>query len=145
MNRADGGHLGDCEGHLGWRGGHPPVDRYRRSEPHPIGSRHGNGVGRGSVYWGDRGDCQRDCGDSLRCGGDRRRFGGDSRHYGLVSQALVEAGDDGALVHLLTDEDQLLHAVAILLVPVAAQPGLTVHQFAQLVFGHGGIPLSSIL
>lgn len=104
------------------------------------------------MYWGDGGDCRRDCKDGRRFGGDSRcdcgdgrRFGGDSRCYLLVSQALVEAGDDGALVHLLTDEDELLHAVAILLVPVAAQPRLAVHQFAQLVFGHGGIPLSGIL
>ena len=37
----------------------------------------------------------------------------------LAAEALVEGGGDGLAVHVLTDEDELLHAVAVGVVPVA--------------------------
>ena len=45
---------------------------------------------------------------------------------------------------MLPDEDQLLHAVAVGVVPVAAEGGLAVHEGCQLVGGHGGKPLACI-
>ena len=45
---------------------------------------------------------------------------------------------------MLADEDQLLHAVTILLVPVATQARVLFHELLQLIFRHCGVPLSGI-
>ena len=45
---------------------------------------------------------------------------------------------------MLANEDEFLHAVTVLIVPVLAQSGILLHELLQLVFGHGGIPLSCI-
>ncbi len=45
---------------------------------------------------------------------------------------------------MLTYEYNLLHAVAILLVPVGAQCCITFHHLLQFVFGHCGKPLSCL-
>ena len=45
---------------------------------------------------------------------------------------------------MLADEDELLHAVAILIVPVATEAWVPVHELLQLILGHGGIPLAGI-
>ena len=59
-------------------------------------------------------------------------------------EALVEGGGDSFLVHLLPDENEFLHAVAVLFVPVACKRGFALHEVEQLVLGHGGVPLSGV-
>ena len=63
---------------------------------------------------------------------------------GSVCQAVIEKAGDEVLVEILADEDELLHAVAELLVPVATEAGITFHELLQLILGHGGIPLAGI-
>ena len=48
------------------------------------------------------------------------------------------------LVKVLANEDNLLHAIAILLVPVAKQARLLLHQLDEVFLGCGGIPLSGL-
>lgn len=48
------------------------------------------------------------------------------------------------LVKVLANEDNLLHAVAVLFVPVAKQARLLFHQLDEVFFGRGGIPLSCL-
>lgn len=48
------------------------------------------------------------------------------------------------LVKVLANEDNLLHAVAVLFVPVAKQARLLFHQLDEVFFGRGGIPLSGL-
>ena len=62
----------------------------------------------------------------------------------LLSQTIIQLLEDFFLVHVLADEDELLHAVAILLVPIAAEAWILLHELFQFVFWHGGIPLASI-
>ena len=45
---------------------------------------------------------------------------------------------------MLADEDELLHAVAVLLVPVALQARILLLEELQLVFGHRGVPLAGL-
>ena len=45
---------------------------------------------------------------------------------------------------MLTDKDKLLHAVAILFIPVTSQAWVTDHEILQLCLRHRGIPLSCI-
>ena len=45
---------------------------------------------------------------------------------------------------MLADKNQLLHAVAILLVPVSTQSWIFFHELLQLCFGHRCIPLTCI-
>ena len=45
---------------------------------------------------------------------------------------------------MLANEDELLHAVTNLFVPVATEAGISLHELLQLIFGHGGIPLACI-
>ena len=63
---------------------------------------------------------------------------------GSVCQAGVEKAGDEVLVEMLTDEDEFLHAVAILLVPIATEARIPVHELLQLILGHCGVPLASI-
>src|SRR3712207_1126604 len=64
--------------------------------------------------------------------------------YKAVGKTSVEGGGDGLLVEALTYEDELLHAVAIGFVPVAAQPFLACFERFELGLGHGGVPLAGI-
>lgn len=45
---------------------------------------------------------------------------------------------------MLTYEDQLLHAVAVAVVPIALQARVLLLEETQLVFGHRGVPLASL-
>lgn len=48
------------------------------------------------------------------------------------------------LVHVLANEDNLLHPVAVSLVPVLPQLGFSLEKPLQLILRHGGIPLSAV-
>ena len=48
-------------------------------------------------------------------------------------------------VEMLTDEDYLLHSVAVILVPVPAKHRVCVKHTLELAFRHCGIPLAGIL
>ena len=61
-----------------------------------------------------------------------------------VCQAGVEEGRDELLVEVLADEDELLHAVAVLVIPIATEAWIAPHEVLQLIFGHRGIPLAGI-
>ena len=65
----------------------------------------------------------------------------------LECQALVKFVDDGILLLLdvLTDEYELDHAVAHLLIPFLLQLWIVLAQFIELVLRHGGEPLSCLL
>ena len=63
----------------------------------------------------------------------------------VLHQTLVQQGSDGLLVEMLTDEDNLLHAVSVALVPVLAQACILGKHGIKLRFGHSGIPLAGIL
>lgn len=67
----------------------------------------------------------------------------DMECAGLL-QALVQVMCQLFLVKVLADEDNLLHAVAVLFVPVAKQARLLLHQLDEVFFGRGGIPLSGL-
>ena len=45
---------------------------------------------------------------------------------------------------MLTNEDQLLHAVAVAVVPIALQARVLLLEETQLVFGHRGVPLAGL-
>ena len=55
-------------------------------------------------------------------------------------KAFVEVAYNLLFVHVLADEDYLLHAVSVFFVPVAHQSGFLTHQFNQVFFGGCGIP-----
>ena len=65
----------------------------------------------------------------------------------LECQALVKFVDDGILLLLdvLTDEYELDHTVAHLLIPFLLQLWIVLAQFIELVLRHGGEPLSCLL
>ena len=65
----------------------------------------------------------------------------DMECVGLL-QALIQVMRQLFLVKVLTDENNLLHAVAVLFVPVAKQAWLLLHQLDKIFLGRGGIPLS---
>lgn len=67
----------------------------------------------------------------------------DMECAGLL-QALVQLAGQLLFVQVLADEDNLLHAVAVLFVPVAQQAGLLFHQLDEVFLGGGGIPLSGL-
>ena len=45
---------------------------------------------------------------------------------------------------MLPDEDQFLHAVAVLVVPIVTELRVLCHHLVELVLGHRGIPLTGI-
>lgn len=45
---------------------------------------------------------------------------------------------------MLADEDKFLHAVAVLLIPIAAKARVVGHELLQLWLRHGCIPLTGI-
>ena len=45
---------------------------------------------------------------------------------------------------MLADEDELLHAVAVLFVPIATEAWIALHEVLQFILGHRGIPLAGI-
>ena len=61
-----------------------------------------------------------------------------------VCQAGVEEVGDELLVEVLADEDEFLHAVAELFVPVATKAWIPVHEQLQFILGHSGVPLAGI-
>ena len=61
-----------------------------------------------------------------------------------VCQAGIEEVGDELLVEVLSDEDEFLHAVAVLVVPVATEAWIALHEVLQFIFGHGGVPLAGI-
>ena len=61
-----------------------------------------------------------------------------------VCQAGVEEVGDELLVEVLADEDEFLHAVPELFVPVATKAWIPVHELLQLILGHSGVPLAGI-
>ena len=54
---------------------------------------------------------------------------------GLTQGECVEVAYNLLFVHVLADEDYLLHAVSVFFVPVAHQSGFLAHQFNQVFFG----------
>ncbi len=57
-------------------------------------------------------------------------------------QTLVQVVYQLFLVYMLTDEYNLLHAVTVLFIPISQQSRFLSHQFYQVFFGGGSIPLS---
>ena len=57
-------------------------------------------------------------------------------------QTGIQVLDKLFLVKVLADEDNLLHAVAIVFVPVSQQAGVALHQFHDFFFRLGSIPES---
>ena len=66
------------------------------------------------------------------------------RVFILPRQTSIQILHQGFLVQVLADEDELLHAVTIGVVPVATKGGFTIHHHGQLVGGHGGKPQACI-
>ena len=62
----------------------------------------------------------------------------------LFLKTVVELASYSLFVEVLTDKDQLLHAVAVALVPVALQTGILLHEDLQFLLGHRSIPLTGI-
>ncbi len=63
---------------------------------------------------------------------------------GLVCQAGIEEGRDELLVEVLADEDEFLHAVAEVVIPVATEAWVLLHELFEFVLGHRGVPLASV-
>ena len=61
-----------------------------------------------------------------------------------VCQAGVEEGRDELLVEVLADEDKFLHAVAVLVIPIATETWILLHELLKFVLGHSGVPLAGI-
>ena len=62
----------------------------------------------------------------------------------LVGKAGVEGCGDCFTVEIASDEYDLLHSVAIFLIPVAFKSRLAGHQYLQILFGGCGIPVSGL-
>lgn len=45
---------------------------------------------------------------------------------------------------MLPDEDELLHAVSIFLIPIPTQSWIVIQHFLKFILWHGGVPLASI-
>ena len=69
-------------------------------------------------------------------------------HHRLLSfsllQAVIESRLEGGFVEVLADEDEFLHAVAVLVIPIVAQLRIVSHELHQLLFGHGSEPLACL-
>ena len=63
---------------------------------------------------------------------------------GLVCQAGIEEGRDELLVEVLADEDEFLHAVAEVVIPITSEAWVLLHELLQFVLGHRGVPLAGI-
>ena len=61
-----------------------------------------------------------------------------------VCQTVVEKAGNELLVEVLADEDEFLHTVANLLVPVTTKARVLLHKLLQLILWHGSIPLAGI-
>ncbi len=48
------------------------------------------------------------------------------------------------LVEVLADEDEFLHAVAELVIPITTKARVLGHELLEFVFGHRGVPLTSV-
>lgn len=58
----------------------------------------------------------------------------------FLFQARIQVACQLLPVQMLAYKDNLLHAVAILVIPIAQQAGFLTHQLHQLFFGSRGIP-----
>ena len=61
-----------------------------------------------------------------------------------VCQAGVEEGRDELLVEVLADENEFLHAVTELVIPVTKEAWVLLHELLEFVLGHRGVPLASV-
>ena len=59
-------------------------------------------------------------------------------------EASVEGGGQRGAVHVAADEDELHHAVAVFLVPVAGKRGVHLHEPAAVLLGSGGVPFAGL-
>ena len=62
----------------------------------------------------------------------------------VLCEAGIEVRRDGLAVEILTDKDELDHAVAVLGIPVACKTGLVLHKLNKLVLGGAGKPKSGL-
>ena len=61
-----------------------------------------------------------------------------------VCQAGVEEGRDELLVEVLADEDEFLHTVAELVIPIATEAWILLHELLEFILRHGSIPLACV-
>ena len=61
-----------------------------------------------------------------------------------MNQTGVHLFLDEGLVEVLTDEDNLLHTIAIDLVPIAAKVGIALQHHFEFALGHGSEPTAGI-
>ena len=45
---------------------------------------------------------------------------------------------------MLADEDEFLHTVAELVIPIATEAWILLHELLEFIFGHRGVPLASV-
>ena len=62
----------------------------------------------------------------------------------LLYEASIEKRFDGFAIHILSDEYEFLHAIAILFVPIAFYLWILLLELCQFVGGHSGIPLTGL-
>lgn len=62
----------------------------------------------------------------------------------LLCETAVELFFESLAVEILANENEFYHTVAVFVVPVAEYRGVLLHQFAQFVFGRGGVPVSGL-
>ena len=62
-----------------------------------------------------------------------------------LREAEVQRVGQRLAVQVLADEDQLLHAVTVLRIPICSQDRILCYHRVKLLLGHGGVPLSGIL
>ena len=61
-----------------------------------------------------------------------------------VCQAGIEEVGDELLVEVLADEDEFLHTVAELVIPITTEAWILLHELLEFIFGHSGVPLASV-
>ena len=62
----------------------------------------------------------------------------------LLAHTFLQSLDDGLAVHIPADEDELLHAVAVGIVPVGGDSLVLAEEVAELILRHRGIPLTGV-
>ncbi len=63
-----------------------------------------------------------------------------SGSFPVLFQASVQVACQFLFVEVLADEDDLLHAVAVFVVPILHEAGFLQHELDEVLFGSGGIP-----
>ena len=61
-----------------------------------------------------------------------------------VCQAGVEEGRDELLVEVLADEDEFLHTVTELVIPITTESWVLLHELLEFVLGYSVVPLAGI-